>query len=222
MTAQAMSNQAGAVPVESPTFERFGGLCAILAGVAGFVYAVAFIILRSDGLSALCLLLVGLFTTAALPAAYLRLRETDAGFALWALLLGIAGALGSAVHGGYDLANAINPPAATNADLPNQVDPRGLLTFGVAGVALFAVAWLIGRGRGAQFPLGLGYLGYVAAALLVILYLGRLIILDAKSPAIVVPALPSGFLVNPAWYVWLGLELWRGRGYSSRVLSAES
>ena len=53
----------------------------------------------------------GLFATAALTAVYSRLKETDATFALWALLLSIAGAFGAIIHGGYDLANAINPPA---------------------------------------------------------------------------------------------------------------
>jgi len=71
------------------------------------------------------------------------------------------------------------------------------------------VAWLIVRGS--LFPQGLGYLGYVAALLLLILYLGRLVVLDAKSLVIVVPAVLSGFLITPAWYSWLGLELWRGR-----------
>lgn len=126
-------------------------------------------------------MLGGLLTSAALVAVYGRLRETDISFALLALLLGITGALGSAVHGGYDLANVVNPPALA-LELPNPVDPRGLLTFGVAGVALFVFSWLIVRGR--QFPRGLGYLGYVSAILLVALYLGRLIILDPASPLI--------------------------------------
>jgi hypothetical protein len=101
-----------------------------------------------------------------------------------------------------------NPPDAnllSLANLPNQVDPRGLLTFGVAGVGLFVVAWLMGRG--AQFPNGLGYLGYALAVLLVILYLGRLIVLQASSPLILVPAVLAGFLANPIWYIWLGITL---------------
>jgi hypothetical protein len=92
-------------------------------------------------------------------------------------------------------------------DLPNPVDPRGLLTFGVAGAALFVVAWLISRSR--QFPKGLGYLAYLSAVLLLALYLGRLIFLDPTSPVILVPALLNGFLVSPVFYVWLGLALLR-------------
>jgi len=193
--------------MNSATFERFAGLCAILTGVVGFLYSIAFIVLQSDLLSALFLMLGGLLTTAALLAVYGRLRQTDAAFALWALLLGIAGALGAAFHGGYDLANAINPPEASLPALPSQVDPRGLATFGIAGLGAFVVAWLIARGG--QFPKGLGYLGYVLAGLLLILYLGRLIVVEATDPLIVVPALATGFLVNPVWYVWLGLVLWR-------------
>jgi hypothetical protein len=207
MTARTIGNDTGAIHARSASFERFAGVCAILAGVSDFLYAVAFVDLQSALFSGLFLMLTGLFTTAALVAVYERLRETDASFALLALLLGVAGALGSAVHGGYDLANVINPPPSM-PDLPNPVDPRGLLTFGVAGAALFIVSWLIGRGR--RFPKGLGYLGYVSAILLLALYLGRLIVFDPTSPVILAPALLNGFLVSPIFYVWLGLALLRG------------
>ena len=208
MASIAATNRIGSSTAVSITYERFGGLCAILVGVSGFLYSVAFVILRSTSLSALFLLLTGLLGTATLVAIYARLRETDVSFALWALLLGTVSALGSALHGGYDLANALNPPATTNLDLPSQIDPRGMLTFGVAGLALWVMAWLILRG--VQFPRGLGYLGYVTAALLIIIYLARLIVLDATSPLVLVPALLAGFVASPVWYVWLGLNLWRG------------
>jgi hypothetical protein len=45
---------------------------------------------------------------------------------------------------------------------------------------------------------------------MIILYLGRLIILQATSIAIVIPALLEGFIVNPIWYIWLGLAFFRG------------
>ena len=125
-----------------------------------------------------------------------------------------AGALGAAIHGGYDLANALNPPADLPADvaaalaaLPSQVDPRGLLTFCVAGIGLLVVSWLIVRGG--TLPRGLGYLGYVLAILLILIYLGRLIILDPTNPLLLVPVLLAGFLANPAFYIWLGFALQR-------------
>jgi hypothetical protein len=190
MATGTLENKDGAFPARGASFERFAGVCAVLATVLGFLYSVAFIVLQNDLLSGLFLMLTGLLSLAALVAVYERLRETDAAFALFGLLLGLAGALGSAVHGGYDLANTINPPPSV-PDLPNPVDPRGLLTFGVAGIALFVVAWLIGRSG--RFPRGLGYLGYVSAILLLALYLGRLIVLDPTSLVIVLPALLNGF-----------------------------
>mgnify|MGYP001583057295 CR=1 FL=1 len=198
------------------TFEQFSGVYAILSGIAGFAYAVAFFIISRNNaemgalLSGLFLLLTGLFATAALVAVYMHLRETSEGFALWALVLGLAGAVGMAIHGGYDLANAINPPGVNTpslASLPSQIDPRGLLSFGVGGIALFTVSWLMGKNK--FFPKNLSYLGYTSAVLLVILYLGRMILLDPSNPIIAYSALINGFLVNPAWYIWLGLILLR-------------
>lgn len=194
--------------MQSASFERFAGACAILTAIASFLYAVAFVILQNVVLSALFLTAVGLLSSAVLVAVYYRLRQTNAAFALWALVLGIAGALGSAVHGGYDLANAINPPSSALAELPSPVDPRGLLTFGVSGVALFVVGWLIVHGG--RFPRRVGYLAYLSAFLLVVLYLGRLIVLDPSNPVILIPALLNGFVINPALYILLGFALLSG------------
>jgi hypothetical protein len=47
--------------------------------------------------------------------------------------------------------------------------------------------------------------------LMVILYVGRLIVLQATSLVIVIPALLEGFIVNPIWYIWLGLTLLRNQ-----------
>ncbi len=211
MNAPTVANRSAAITAEA-SYERFAGLCAILAGVAGFLYSVGFIILRNSLVYGLFQMLGGLLATAALVAVYNRLRTVDAGFSLWAIALGLLGAIGSAIHGGYDLANAINPPSSNApalADLPSQIDPRGLLTFGIAGISLIVISWLIVRSG--EFPRGLGYLGYLLAALFIILYVGRLVILNAASPVIVGPALLAGFIVNPVWYIWLGLVLWRGR-----------
>lgn len=197
-------------------FSWVAGVDAILAGIFGFLYAVSFVIIaRSDAeladlLSGLFLLLTGFFTTKVLVALYLHVRATSEGFAFWALLVGILGAAGAMVHGGYDLANAINPPAeniVSLADLPNQVDPRGLLTFGFGGIALLTFAWL-GR-RSGLLPAGLSAVGYLAGFLAVVLYLGRLILLDATHPLVVIAAVLAGFVAQPLWYLWLGAVLKR-------------
>ena len=96
----------------SASYLRFAGVCAVLAGVFTLGYSIAFIVLANVTLSSLALLATGLLGTVVLVALYERVRGADASFALWALLLAVAGALGSAIHGGYDLANALHPPAA--------------------------------------------------------------------------------------------------------------
>ena len=189
------------------SFEKFAGWMAILAGISGFLYSVAFVVLQSNLLSALFLLFGGLFSAAALTALYQRLRGTESGFALLGLILTLSAALGSAIHGGYDLSNALHPPASLSPDLPNPIDPRGLLTFGIAGLGLFLLSRLMTQNM--NFPKGLAYLGMLSAILMIVLYLGRLIILQATSLVIVIPALLEGFIVNPLWYVWLGLTLFR-------------
>ena len=69
--------------------------------------------------------------------------------------------------------------------------------------------WLVVRGS--RLPTGLGYFGYVTGALLIVVYLARLLILDPTSPLVLVPALLAGFVASPIWCVWLGLSLWRNR-----------
>ncbi len=205
--------------MKTSTFESFGGLCAMIAGVGGLCYSVSFVIISksapdvSNILSPLFLLLGGILTTAVLLALYNRLRETEAIFALWAALLGVVASLGTAAHGGYDLANAINPPALSASfqtdlnTLPSQVDPRGLMTFGLTGIALLIIAWLIVRGG--QFPKGLGYVTYLLSILLIVVYLGRLILLQPTNPFLLAAAALTGFVVSPLWYIWLGVVLWR-------------
>jgi len=57
------------------------------------------------------------------------------------------------------------------------------------------------------FPAGFRYVGFFSGGLLVLLYLGRLIVLDPSSPVIAVPALLNGFVFGPLWYLWLGRAL---------------
>jgi hypothetical protein len=182
---------------------------AWLAGIAGFAYSVCFVLTTRSvaplgGLAAFFLLVGGILGASALIGLYERLQPAAGGYALWSLIFGVAAALAATLHGGYDLANAINPPSGTNA-FPSEVDPRGLGTFGLAGIAVigFAVLML----RDATFPRNLGYLGLISGVLLVVVYLGRLTILSPSNPLVLGPAAFEGFIVNPLWYVWLGFAL---------------
>ena len=212
MVTGTMANESATPRSESASFESFAGISAVAVGALGLLYSIAFVVLKQRALYSLFELVGGVLTTVVLVALFRRLRETDEAFALWGVLLGFAGAIGSAIHGSYDLALAANPPKADvlgDAGVPFLVDPRGFMTFGVAGVGVFVIAWLMTRNS--FFPRSLAYLGYVLAVLLVVLYLARLIVLDAGSVAVLLPAALAGFIVNPVWYVWLGLVFWRTR-----------
>ena len=183
-------------------FRKDSYISAYLAGVSWLLYAYFFVIAKDVTLSSLFLTLGGLFSVKVFTALYQMLKEVDGGFALTFTVLGVAGALGTMVHGGYDLANAINPPVLVNLDLPSQIDPRGLLAFGITGLAILKASWLMGKVK--TFPQNLVLLGLVSGVLLIVIYLGRLIVLDPTSPVLKYPILIEGFIVNPLWYLWLG------------------
>lgn len=187
------------------TYYKTAGLFGILAGIAGFLYSVAFVILKNATLYSLLLMLGGIFTTALLVELYHRVLRVDGGLGLLAFVFSATAAIGSAIHGAYDLANALNPPdanAAALANLPSQIDPRGFLTFGIAGIGLLVFAWLFMRGS--VFSRPLTYLAFLSGILLVIIYLGRLIVLDPSSPLILGPAALEGLIVNPVFLIWIG------------------
>ncbi len=208
--------------MQASSFSRFAVVSGILAGVCGLLYSVAFVLLRNGLLSALFLMLGGLFSLVLLVALFERLSAVDARYAILGLILGSVAALGSAIHGAYDLANVLHPPAENLpalANLPNPMDPRGFLTFCVAGLAVLIAANLIGHDR--SLPSYLKPLSYVLGVLLIIVYLGRLIVLDASSLLILLPAALTGFIVNPLWYILLGQSLGRVPGRRPTVVDSQ-
>lgn len=191
--------------MKNTAFIRLASVCAILAGIGGVLYGVAFVILGNPLLYSVLLMLGGLLTSVVLVALYDQLHESDAAWSMLAILIGLIGSIGSVIHGGYDLANAIHPPVTLNADLPSQIDPRGLLTFGLLGMAVLIFSALMRRGD--QFPKNLASVGSLLGVLMIVIYLGRLIILDPTN-IIVRIALLLGVTANTIWFIWLGLT-WR-------------
>ena len=183
---------------------------AWLAGACGFLYSVSFVIVARNnpslgtGLSGFFLLIGGVLGASALLGLYERLKPANGTYALWALVFGLAGALAATLHGGYDLAVGIHPPNQV-INFPSPVDPRGLGTFGLTGLALLAFSFLMQRDR--SFPRGLVALGYASGVLLVLIYVSRLTILQASNLLVGAPAGIEGFVLNPAWYIWLGFVL---------------
>jgi hypothetical protein len=196
-------------------FERFAGGAAFAVAIGGLAYSVAFVVAvkaaseAALAVSWLLLLLGGLLGSAVLVALYGRARDIESGFALWGLLLGAVGLLGSAIHGAYGLALEIHP-APELAGLPNAVDPRGLLTFGVTGLGLVVLSAVIRRGGG--LPPGLGTMGVVLGLLLVAIHVARLFIIDPNNLFLLGLAGVTGVVVHPVWFVWLGRSLRRAAG----------
>ncbi len=191
----------------SPGVQRLAGACAVIAGVIGFLYSASFVVVAAGaapqlGLGPSWVLL--LFGSFALVVVYLRVREVEPTVALWSLVLGAAGAIGAAVHGAYELALSLNPPAATQL-IPSEIDPRGFLTFGMTALALFGISWLMRRGGG--FPGGLARLGISRARCWCSSTSGDWLSSPRPTRSWLVPAALEGFIVNPVWYIWLGLSL---------------
>jgi hypothetical protein len=194
----------------SRMFERFAGLSAILVGVGGLLYGILFgaIVLGASETVARIWLTLGilgaLFATPVTVALYYRLRDTDRGFALLALLLGTFAVLGQFENSALGLGNELTPEMAGIAS-----DPFGAFRFGLLGMALLIVAWLVRRGG--ALPRGIGYLAALGGALLLIVYLGRLTgVIDPATRPTVIPPILYGLVVHPILYVWLGVVLRRG------------
>ncbi|HEY4227726.1 MAG TPA: hypothetical protein VGM49_05255 [Candidatus Limnocylindrales bacterium] len=197
------------------SFDRFAGWLSVLAGIGGLGYAIAFVVLKDAGLSALFLMLGPLFAIGGLVAVFERVRGIDAGLALVALVVAAFGSLASSSHGAFDLANVLHPqvstvlnPTSSAPDLPNAVDPRGYASFALNGLALILIGWL--ARRTSELPGWVGPLAMALGVVLVVTWLGRLIVLDATSLLVLGPALVAGVL-SPAFFLLLGAWLlgWR-------------
>lgn len=199
-------------------YERVAGAGAIAAGIGGIVYSVAFLggVVAGKApelglaVASIALMAGGFLSVLVLVALYRRLLDSAAAVGLLGLMLVAVGATGAMVHGGYDLANAIHAPASdvlAEAQLPNAIDPRGLLTFGLSGLGLLVLTWQ--SRRSGTLPGGLAALGMAVGALLIVVYLGRLIILTPTNPLVAIPAAATGLVLSPLFYIWLGIELRR-------------
>jgi hypothetical protein len=191
------------------SFGRFAGACAILAGAGSLIYAVFFFIIGRQagdfGKSAswIVLALNGLFVSAAYVGLHQRLRGVSPGLALWGLLLGLVQSSAMMANGVYQAVFGRNPPAdSLGRGLPSWVDPKGLGTFLIFGIASLVFARLILASG--SLPRRLAYLGFLNAALLVILFFGN--VFDSVPVILVAGGLTAVF-ITPAWWIWTGRTL---------------
>ena len=192
----------------SATFQRLAGVSAILVGIGGLVYGLLFGAIeygagRSVALAWLTLGLLGAaLATPVAVALYLRPRDTDRAFALLALLFGFVAALGQLENSSLTLAKEVGGLVGESSD------PAGHFRFGLLGLSLLIIGWLIVRGG--TLPKRLGYLAEAGGVLLILTYLGRLTgIIDPATKITTLPPLLYGVVVHPIFYVWLGRILRR-------------
>ena len=150
-------------------------------------------------LTDLFILLSGLLVTVVAPHIGDRISGTEG---TWVKLVGVGWALLSSTHGAFALAADIGEVAVPQL---SSTDPRGFATFGLAGLWTIGVGWLARQGRGA-LPRGLGALGIVAGADLVLLYLATL--LGSETFVLVFGGLAS-VVLGPAFWMWTGNALRR-------------
>ncbi len=188
--------------------DRWAGPLATAVGVGGLLYGLLFVWIvqgSPDWVAQawFALLLLGALVSVAVGVAlFQRLRPVDEGLALTSLLLGLAGALGGAVHGGFNLAALINPTTVGDEASP---DPGGVFRYLTAGLALFLVGWLVVASGGTALPKKLGQLALAAGAILVFIYVGRLYdFITPRHKLTLWPPIVYGLVLHPWLYLWLG------------------
>ena len=201
------------------SFERFGGLSAMIVGALSILYALFFLVIARQNESLgttgswIILAVSGVFSSAAFVALYQRLRPAAEGFALWVLALGLFSSFATLMHGGYQALSLITLASAGAEQraaielvrmAPSQIDPAGLGTFGVIGLASLVTGLIIIIGG--RLPRALGYLAVGNAVLLMTLFFASAA--NAQTLILLSGGLTS-VIVGPIFWIWLGRELRR-------------
>jgi len=186
-------------------FSRRAGFQAYLIAGLSLAYAVVFLgFVRghpadhsSAALAWALLAAGGLATTIAVVGAASRVNG-DA--SRWLIALGVGYALLSAVHGTFAaIAEAQGLPAS---DL-SPTDPRGLASFGLAGLWALTLG-LETRSGNSSLPSGLGWLAIANGLVLIALFFATV----AASEALILVTGPlTAVILGPAFWIWTGRAL---------------
>ena len=98
--------------MEKRSFGSLASVSAVLAAVFGLLYSLAFVVLKSDVLSALFLLLGGLAMLVVITALYHLQPQLACVLCVTGVRAESGAAARSLIHGGYDLSNALHPLAS--------------------------------------------------------------------------------------------------------------
>jgi hypothetical protein len=192
------------MPIDRP-FSRRAGFQAYLIAAFSLVYAVVFLgFVRNHPENVQAAALAWALIAGAGLAATVTTTSTAArigGVARWWLTaMGVGYGLLSAAHGTF-AAVAVEQGIAAS-DL-SPTDPRGLSTFGLAGLWALTLGLEIVAGNGA-LPRNLGWLAIVSGIDLIVLYVAT--VAQADTLILVSGGLASVILV-PAFWIWTGRVL---------------
>ena len=189
------------MPIDRP-FSRRAGFQAYLIAAFSLLYAVVFLgFVRNHPENTQAAALAWALIAGAGLAATVTTTSTAArigGDARWWLTaIGVGYGLLSATHGTF-AAVAVEQGIAAS-DL-SPTDPRGLATFGLAGLWALTLGLEVVAGN-ASLPRNLGWLAIVSGIDLIVLYVAT--VAQAETLILVSGGLASVILV-PAFWVWTG------------------
>ena len=186
-------------------FSRRAGFQAYL--IAGLSLAYAFVFLgfvrghpadHSSAAVAWALLAAGgLATTIAVVSASSRVNG-DA--SRWLIAVGVGYALLSAAHGTFA---AIAEVQGVPANDVSPTDPRGLASFGLAGLWVLTLGFEIRSGN-SSLPSGLGWLAIANGLVLIALFFATV---AASEGLILVTGPLTAIILGPAFWIWTGRAL---------------
>jgi hypothetical protein len=185
-------------------FRRTARWCAYAIAGLSLLYAAVFLgLVRTDpansAASALAngfIALSGIFATFAVVAVGDRV---DGAAGRWVRTVGVGWALLSAAHGAF---SAIADAQGIAADALSATDPRGLATFGLAG--LWSIVLGLAIRSGTSFPRTLGTVALVNGADLIVLFFatatgaGALVLLAGGLASVI---------LGPLQWAWIGREI---------------
>jgi hypothetical protein len=164
--------------------------------------------------AALCLAVSGVLTSVVFVSLRGLPGALSAPASLWAAVIGAIAGVATSAHGLSDLitqgrlahAYASQSPATQQAVLlvrqvPSPTDPRGLATFGLAGLAVLVLS----RHVRPRSP-GAALLGTVLGVDMVALFAATVV--GSSVPILVTGGLAS-VVLGPAWWVWIAVLLRR-------------
>src|SRR2546425_8542966 len=209
-SASARSWPLSRIPAMSPArdFSRRAGLQAYFVAFFSLAYAAVFLGLvhshpeahRASALANALIAAGGLSATIAIVGVTGRIAALDG---RWLAALGVGYALLSATHGVY---SALAELGAIGVPDLAPTDPRGVATFGLAGLWVFTFGLVIRAGNVPGFPRGLATLAIVDGVDLVLLFVAT--VAAAENLVLVSGGLAS-VVLGPAFWIWTGRVLRR-------------